>query len=82
MERHQALHIISEILAAVTEMKHAEQERKERMIAGTARTAVTTEYVAATQEEIEQECNHKASLQLLKEKLLVKKYVIEGQPDE
>ena len=34
------------------------------------------------EEEIEQESNHKASLQLLKEKMLVKKYVIEGQPDE
>ena len=34
------------------------------------------------EDEIEQESNHKASLQLLKEKMLVKKYMIEGQPDE
>lgn len=31
--------------------------------------------------DIESESNHKASLQLLKEKLLVKKYVIEGKPE-
>jgi hypothetical protein len=30
------------------------------------------------EDEIEQESNHKASLQLLKEKMLVKKYMIEG----
>jgi hypothetical protein len=34
------------------------------------------------EDEIDEESNHKASLQLLKEKMLVKKYVIEGQPDE
>jgi len=34
------------------------------------------------QGEIEQESNHKASLSLLKEKLLVRKYMIEGQPDD
>ena len=32
--------------------------------------------------EIELELNHKASLQLLKDKLLVKKYMIEGRPDD
>lgn len=31
--------------------------------------------------DIESESNHKAGLQLLKEKLLVKKYVIEGKPE-
>jgi len=30
------------------------------------------------QAEIDQEVNHKASLHLLKEKLLVKKYMVEG----
>jgi hypothetical protein len=32
--------------------------------------------------EIESESNHKASLCLLKEKLLVKKYMMEGQPEK
>ena len=34
------------------------------------------------QYEIDQELNHKASLSLLKEKILVKKYMIEGQPED
>ena len=34
------------------------------------------------QYEIDQEMNHKASLSLLKEKILVKKYMIEGQPED
>lgn len=33
-------------------------------------------------QDIEAELNHKASLQLLKEKILVKKYLIEGQPEQ
>lgn len=41
-----------------------------------------TAELTEVENEIEQESNHKASLQLLKEKMLVKKYVIEGQPDE
>lgn len=37
-----------------------------------------TAELTEVENEIEQESNHKASLQLLKEKMLVKKYVIEG----
>ena len=32
-------------------------------------------------DEIDEEINHKASLQLIKDKLLVKKYMIEGRPE-
>lgn len=32
--------------------------------------------------EIDEEVNHKASLQLFKDKLLVKKYLIEGMPED
>ena len=41
-----------------------------------------SEKLREVEDEIDEESNHKASLQLLKEKMLVKKYVIEGQPDE
>ena len=37
--------------------------------------------MAEVSAEIEAEMSHKASLRLLKEKLLVKKYFIEGQPE-
>lgn len=34
------------------------------------------------QAEVDEEVNHKATLSLMKEKLMVKKYMLEGQPEE
>lgn len=61
---------IRQSLDRMIEIKDAEEEIQTQ-----------SEKLEEVKKDIESESNHKASLQLLKEKLLVKKYLIEGLPE-